>query len=179
MGFPVVMKVVSPQILHKSDVGGVVLHIDSEEKAKEAFWHLEKIAEGRDFQGAVLYPMLKGGREVILGLTRDPMFGPVVAFGLGGVYYGGVKRRRVPRRAGQRTAGNGDDPKHPVLPHFTGHTRRGAGGFSTHSQTRLPRFPSCRFLEPGIQEADLNPVFVFEDKILTADARILYAKKEG
>ncbi len=178
LGFPVVMKVVSPQILHKSDVGGVVLHIDSEEKAKEAFWHLEKIAEGRDFQGAVLYPMLKGGREVILGLTRDPMFGPVVAFGLGGVYTEALKDvvfRVAPVSVPQAMEMIQSIQSYRILQGIRGEAPADLDALAN----AIAAFSQLPFLEPGIQEADLNPVFVFEDKILTADARILYAKKEG
>ncbi len=86
LGYPVVMKVVSPEIVHKSDHGGVILDIDSDTAAGEAFDRIREAARGKDFRGVAMYPMLKGGREVLLGLSRDPQFGPVVVFGLGGIY---------------------------------------------------------------------------------------------
>ncbi|MEG2213125.1 MAG: acetate--CoA ligase family protein, partial [Clostridiales bacterium] len=86
LGWPLVIKVVSPQIIHKSDCGGVKFNINSPEQACAAFDQLEQIAAGKDFRGVIAYPMLRGSREVLLGLTRDRQFGPVVAFGMGGVY---------------------------------------------------------------------------------------------
>ena len=86
LGFPVCIKVVSRDIIHKSDVGGVKLNIRDEAMAKDAFFALEKICQGKAFSGVIIYPMLPKGDELIMGLTRDPQFGPVVAFGMGGVF---------------------------------------------------------------------------------------------
>ena len=89
LGFPVVMKVVSPDILHKTEAGGVVLNVRSTEEAEKAY---EKIVAGahayrRDAKvaGVEIQQMLAGGQEVIVGAVSDPSFGKVVAFGLGGV----------------------------------------------------------------------------------------------
>ena len=89
LGFPVVMKVVSPDILHKTEAGGVVLNVRSAKEAEQAY---EKIVAGarayrRDAKvaGVEIQQMLAGGQEVIVGATNDPSFGKVVAFGLGGV----------------------------------------------------------------------------------------------
>src|SRR5579863_46458 len=89
LGFPVVMKVISPDILHKTEAGGVVLNVRSADEAAQAY---EKIVAGahaykRDAKvaGVEIQQMLAGGQEVIVGATDDPSFGKVVAFGLGGV----------------------------------------------------------------------------------------------
>ena len=89
LGFPVVMKVVSPDIVHKTEAGGVVLNVRSAKEAEQAY---EKIVAGarahrRDAKvaGVEIQQMLAGGQEVIVGATNDPSFGKVVAFGLGGV----------------------------------------------------------------------------------------------
>ena len=86
LGYPVVMKIVSPDILHKSELGGVILDVRYPAAAEAAFDALQERAAGRDVRGVVVYPMLPGGWEVLLGLSRDPQVGPVLAFGLGGIY---------------------------------------------------------------------------------------------
>lgn len=85
--WPVAMKISSSDILHKSDVGGVVLDIESEEEALETFRSFQEIAEEEDaeFGGAVVQQQVDG-KYVLIGLKRDPQFGPVVAFGLGGIF---------------------------------------------------------------------------------------------
>ena len=80
------MKVVSPDILHKSDHGGVVLNITDDQAAATAFGKIQNAAGAVDFRGVVIYRMVRGAQEVLIGLTRDPQFGPVLAFGLGGIY---------------------------------------------------------------------------------------------
>jgi len=89
IGFPVVMKLRSPQVVHKSDVGGVRLNIRSEEEAAQIFDELQatlkKAKPDARFEGASVERMLSGGVETIIGMTREPAFGPIVLFGLGGV----------------------------------------------------------------------------------------------
>ena len=86
IGFPVVMKVVSPDILHKSEHGGVIVDIRDEAAARATFETNTARAAGADFRGVVIYPLIRGSQEVLVGLSRDPQFGPVIAFGLGGIY---------------------------------------------------------------------------------------------
>jgi acyl-CoA synthetase (NDP forming) len=89
LGFPVALKLVSEHITHKSDVGGVVLGLPDEGAAREAFATIERNLERRGqraaMEGVLVQPMIEGGIEVIVGITRDPSFGPLVMFGLGGV----------------------------------------------------------------------------------------------
>ena len=89
-GFPVVMKIVSPDILHKSEIGGVILDVASREAAETAYRDLLARAEAHApdarIDGVLVAPMVSGGVETILGVVRDPVFGPVVMFGLGGVF---------------------------------------------------------------------------------------------
>ncbi|WP_333656543.1 acetate--CoA ligase family protein [Dissulfurispira sp.] len=90
IGFPVVMKVSSPDILHKTDVGGVKLNINSEIAAEDAFVEITSNAKrfmpNALINGVMVYEMIKGGKEVILGLTYDRTFGHMIMFGLGGIY---------------------------------------------------------------------------------------------
>ncbi len=90
MGFPVVLKIVSPDLPHKTEVGGVVLGLASAEAVRAAATAMlagvrEKAPTAR-IEGLLVAPMVKGGVELILGTTRDPVFGPVVMAGLGGIF---------------------------------------------------------------------------------------------
>lgn len=89
-GYPLVMKVVSPQISHKSDVGGIKLSLQNAAEVKAAYQEMvesiPKKLPDASLKGVQLQPMLSGGKEVILGMVHDPTFGPMLMFGLGGIY---------------------------------------------------------------------------------------------
>jgi acetyltransferase len=90
LGFPLVLKIVSPDIIHKSDVGGVVLNLKSKKHVIEAFdlmmQNIRKKVPDASITGAYLERMCPAvGREIIIGMTRDPQFGPMIMFGLGGI----------------------------------------------------------------------------------------------
>jgi acetyltransferase len=90
IGFPVVMKIASPDILHKSDVGGIIVGVKNAAEARSAFATLIERAKAAKpnatIWGAQIQEMVTGAREVIIGMNRDPQFGPLVMFGLGGIY---------------------------------------------------------------------------------------------
>lgn len=90
IGYPLVMKVISPQISHKSDVGGIRLFLQNADEVKAAYREMmENIPKKRpdaSLEGVQLQQMLSDGKEVIIGMIRDPTFGPMLMFGLGGVY---------------------------------------------------------------------------------------------
>ncbi len=89
-GFPVAVKLRSTKITHKTDVGGVVLGLRSEDEVIRAFNEMRKSMEsagrGSEMEGVVVQKMLEGGQEVIVGMSQDPLFGPLIMVGLGGVY---------------------------------------------------------------------------------------------
>jgi acyl-CoA synthetase (NDP forming) len=88
LGFPVVAKIASTRAVHKTEIAGVRLHLASEPAVRAAYAELSAIATerlGGVFDGILIQPMVTGGTEVLVGLSQDPMFGPVVAFGLGGI----------------------------------------------------------------------------------------------
>jgi acyl-CoA synthetase (NDP forming) len=177
LGYPVVMKVVSPQILHKSDFGGVILNISDDGGALAAFAKLQEAAKGRDFRGVVIYPMLKGGREIILGLTRDVQFGPVVAFGLGGIYTE-VLKDIVLRVAPVDLRGAQEMIRsirtYPILKGIRGQEPADLDALAE----AIVNFSQLPFLYPDIEEADLNPVFVFLKGVLVGDVRLVRSNKE-
>jgi acetyltransferase len=90
MGFPVALKIVSPEILHKTDVGGVRLNLRDADAVAQGFSAIDnsvrRFFPHASIHGIAVQEMVVGGKEVILGMTRDPQFGPLLMFGLGGIY---------------------------------------------------------------------------------------------
>ncbi len=90
IGFPVVLKIVSPDISHKTDVGGVMLNLDSPQAVKEAFTEIMLKVRSKNPKAAIygvsVQEMVQGAKEVIVGFRRDPQFGPLLMFGMGGIY---------------------------------------------------------------------------------------------
>ncbi len=90
VGYPVAMKIVSPDIIHKSDVGGVKLNLVNAEAVRDAYdlmmLRISRKAPEAQLEGVYIERMAPRGREVILGMTRDPQFGPMLMFGLGGIF---------------------------------------------------------------------------------------------
>ena len=176
IGYPVVVKVVSPGIIHKSDKGGVALGLESESEVRATFRKMRDICEGGDFRGVVVYPMLKTGKEVIIGLTHDLTFGPVVVFGMGGVYtevLRDITFRVAPISEQQALDMIREIRMYPLL--------RGVRGESPTDERALARaiaaFSRLSSKYPDIWEADLNPVFLYGNGMLAADARILGRQK--
>ena len=95
IGYPVVMKIASPDILHKTDVGGVRLNIRSANDVRDSYdlmvYRAGRYVPGARIWGCQVQQMVNGGREILLGMSRDPQFGPLVAFGLGGIYVEALK----------------------------------------------------------------------------------------
>ena len=95
LGFPVVMKIASPDIVHKSDIGGVLLNVGSESEAHNGYALLMERARNAKpdakIEGVHIQQQIEGGQEVIVGVVRDPTFGPLVMFGSGGVEAEGLK----------------------------------------------------------------------------------------
>ena len=89
LGFPVVLKIWSPDILHKSDVGGVRIGLENEQEVKDSFdlmmYRIPKKRPEANILGVLVQEMCKSGKEVILGMNRDPHFGPLMMFGMGGI----------------------------------------------------------------------------------------------
>jgi acetyl coenzyme A synthetase (ADP forming)-like protein len=90
IGYPVAMKIASPDILHKTDIGGVRLNIQNDEEVRDYFdlliYRTMRYMAEAEIWGCLVQDMVSGGREVILGMNRDPQFGPLLMFGLGGIY---------------------------------------------------------------------------------------------
>jgi acyl-CoA synthetase (NDP forming) len=90
VGFPVVLKIASPDILHKSDIGGVKVGLENAQEVESTFLEMRgrarRLMPDARLLGVLVQEMVSGGKEVILGMTKDPQFGPMLMFGLGGIY---------------------------------------------------------------------------------------------
>ena len=176
LGYPTVMKVVSPEILHKSDVGGVIVGIRDAQAARKAFDGIEKSAQGKVFCGAVVYPMIKQAQEVLLGLSSDPQFGAVVAFGLGGIYT--EIWRDIVLRVAPVDPDEAMEMIHQIkaIKLLTGARGSAPCDLEALAQT-LSNFSQLPFLYPEISEVDLNPVFLLPKGLVVGDVRVI--KKQG
>jgi len=174
IGFPVVLKVVSPDILHKSDVGGVILNVGDEQAALSAFSELRHVAlsKRKDFQGVVIYPMIRDAQEVLLGLSRDPQFGPVVAFGLGGIYteiWRDIALRVAPVDRAEAECMIREIKSIRLLEGVRGQAPRDLDALADV----LVTFSQLPFRYPEVDEVDLNPVFLFSEGLVVGDVRVI------
>ena len=171
IGYPVVMKVVSAGIVHKSELGGVILGISGDDRAREGFVRLKRIG-GRGFVGVLVLPQIEGGVEVLVGSSRDPKFGPVIAVGLGGIY------TEVLRDVTFRICPIGEEEALRMIGELRAFDLlRGARGRPPADIRSLSRLiadlSQVMFRYPNIEEIDLNPVFALEEGALIGDARII------
>ena len=180
LGFPVVMKIVSPDIAHKTDAGGVVLGIDDEHAAGEAYdqimREIGRRAAGARIEGVVVARQADadGARETIVGVARDPLFGPLVMFGLGGIYAESL--RDVVFRIAPLMRSDARDMVAGI---------RGAALLDAiRGQPAVDRAPLedviLRVAKlavdfPEILELDVNPVLAFERSVVAVDCRVLLA----
>lgn len=173
VGYPAVMKIVSPQIIHKSEVGGVIVGIQGEEEARRAFRRLEAVGRGKQLRGVVIYPQLPKAQEVLLGCSRDPQFGAVVVLGMGGIYTEILKDialRIAPVSLEDAHAMIRELKAYPIL---SGARGQAACDLDALAET-VVNFSRLPFLYPDIQEIDLNPVFLFQKSLLVADVRVIH-----
>jgi len=172
IGYPVVMKVVAPDIVHKSEWGGVVLDIRDDEAALAAYERIRRAAADKDFRGVVIYPLIRGAQEVLVGLSRDPQFGPVVAFGLGGIYtevWHDISLRVAPVNRARAEAMIREIRAYPILEGVRGQKPCDLDALA-NLLVKLSHLP---FHYPEIAEIDLNPVFVFPDGLVIGDVRVI------
>src|SRR6201993_718794 len=175
IGFPVVMQIGSPQILHKPEAGGVVVGVASAEAAQEAFATIIANARRHDpkatIDGVQVQQMLTGGQEVIVGTVTDPAFGKLVAFGLGGILVEVLKD--ITFRLAPAT---NEDALSMLDGIAAAEILRGVRGAKPVSRSALSamieRVSSLIADFPEISELDLNPVFATDQGATAADVRI-------
>jgi len=176
IGFPVVMKIVSPQILHKTEAGGVVVGVKSTAAAEEAFNTI--VTNARRYQadaqidGVQVQQMLTGGQEVIIGAVTDPAFGKLVAFGLGGILVEVLKD--ITFRLAPATRDEALSMLDSVAAAEILRGVRGAAGVNREALATLIVNVSQLVADfPEISELDLNPVFATPKSATAADVRVV------
>jgi acyl-CoA synthetase (NDP forming) len=176
MGFPVVLKISSTDVIHKSDSGGVKLGLANAAQVGKAYNEIvssiKRAYPKAHTEGVSVQPMAPPGVEVIVGMSKDAQFGPVLMFGLGGILVEVLKDvsfRIVPVTIRDARAMIREIKGYPVLEGY-----RGQKPASIPALEKLIVKVS-QFVEknPQIRELDLNPIFAYPDKAVAVDARII------
>lgn len=179
MGFPVVLKIVSPDVLHKSDAGGVKLNLNSQAQVGKAYDDIISSVKQKNpaanVLGVAVQKMAAPGTEVIIGMSKDPQFGPVIMFGLGGIFVEIMKDvafRIVPLTPRDAREMIHDIKGFPLLEGY-----RGQEPVSLrHLEEILLKVSEFADRHPEVKELDLNPVFAYKDGAIAVDARIILEK---
>jgi len=176
MGFPVVLKISSPDVIHKSDAGGVKLGLANATQVGKAYSEIvssiKQAYPEAEIHGLSVQRMAGPGVEVIIGMSKDPQFGPVLMFGLGGILVEVLKDvsfRIVP--VSERDARDmiREIKGYPILEGY-----RGQKPVSIAALEKLiVRVSQFAENNPHIAELDLNPVFAYPDKAIAVDARVV------
>ncbi len=176
MGFPVVLKVVSPDVLHKTDAGGVKLDLKSEKAVGKAFDDIMAAMKKNEpkarIDGVAVQTMARPGVEVIIGMSKDPQFGPVLMFGLGGILVEVLKDvsfRIVPLVERDAREMIREIKGYPVLQGYRGQQPANVGILEDY----LLKVSSLVDKSPEIKELDINPVFAYKDGAVAVDARVI------
>ncbi|MCD1294225.1 acetyl-CoA synthetase [Methanocella sp. CWC-04] len=173
IGFPVAMKVLSQKISHKSDLGLVRLDISSSEGVRDAYEHILSKAKSID-PGArvVVETMAPDGTEVIVGAKRDPQFGPVILFGLGGIFvevFKDVSLRVAPVNKKMAMNMIGGIKGYVILKGY-----RGKNGVDIDALADIiVKVSDLMMSRKDVQELDANPVIAYEKGAVAVDARVL------
>jgi acyl-CoA synthetase (NDP forming) len=176
IGFPVVLKIASPDITHKTDAGGVKVGLKNKAEVKKAYAEImasvrPKYPEAK-IEGVTVQAVARPGTEIIIGVFKDPQFGPVIMFGLGGIFVEVLKDvafRIIP--IVRRDAAE-------MIKEIKGYSL--LNGYRGHEPAHIPTLEDILlkvsdFVEknPGIKEIDLNPIFAYKDSAIAVDARIV------
>ncbi len=176
LGFPVVLKIASPDIIHKNDAGGVKLGLKTANQAGKAYHEIlsatrQKYPQAR-IHGVSVQRMARPGVEVIIGMSKDAQFGPVLMFGLGGIWV------EVLKDVAFRIAPLARRDAREMITEIKGYPLlTGYRGQEPVDMAKLEDFllKVSRFVElnPEVKELDLNPVFAYKDDAVAVDARVI------
>lgn len=176
IGFPVVLKIVSPDIIHKSDVGGVMLNLKDKKEVKAAYRQIiknvKKHREDAKIVGVIVQEMAPPSTEVIVGAIKDPQFGPALMFGLGGVFVEVLKDvtfKIAPITEAEAREMLTEIKAYPLLRGY-----RNMPSADTEAIIKILLNTSRLVTEHvEIKELDLNPIIVYTKGAKTVDARII------
>jgi len=176
LGYPLAMKIVSPDIIHKSDIAGVKLNLSSRQEIQAGFEEIignaVKVIAVDQIRGVLLSPMAPEGQECIIGMIRDQQFGPVIMFGLGGIFVEVLKD--VTFRVAPLVREDIDDMicgirGYRLLDGIRGEKRKDVNAI----KETLKRISEIAIDNPEIREIDLNPVIIHEKGISIVDSRVI------
>jgi acyl-CoA synthetase (NDP forming) len=171
LGFPVVLKVHAQKIFHKSEIGGVKTNIKNREEFEKSWEEIEKSIRGRNIEGMLVQEM-RSGNEIALGMKRDSQFGPVLMFGLGGIFIEIIKDVSL------RVAPIDKEEALQMIKEIKGiKILEGARGKKKADLEKiaemLVNLSNLSMKEERIQSIDFNPVMVDGSKVCIADFRII------
>lgn len=176
MDNPVVLKVVSPQVIHKSDIGGVRVNLQGGEAVGRGYDRLVsdvmRATDAAEIRGVLVMPMAKPGNEWIIGMVRDAQFGPTIMFGMGGVFvelYKDVSFRIAPFDEDVALDMIEEIKGYRVLQGLRGEAQKDIASLAK----LLAQVSQLAARYPQIEEIDLNPIRVYENGYSILDARIL------
>ena len=176
IGYPLAMKVVSPDIIHKSDAGGIQLGLKDEKDLKKGFDEIvknaKKVTTKERVLGTLISPMVPKGQECIIGMIKDRQFGPVIMFGLGGIFV------EVLKDVSFRVAPIGEEDINEMIEDIKGYKiLTGIRGEKPKDiraiKDILSKLSQIAIDNPEIEEIDLNPVIVHEKGASIVDSRVI------
>lgn len=181
LGFPVALKIASADILHKSDAGGVKLGLENAKDVGQAYEDIMAAAKQKHpkakILGVVVQKMARPGVEVIIGMSKDDQFGPVLMFGLGGILVEVLKDvsfRLVPLAKRDAAEMVREIKGYPLLEGY-----RGQEAVSiSYLENLLLKVSDFVEKNPEVKELDLNPIFAYSDGALAVDARVILEKSK-
>ena len=175
-GYPVVLKVSSVDITHKSDAGGVKVNLKNKTEVENAFNAImlscKAAVPTANIEGVSVQSMAKPGIEIIIGVIKDPSFGPVIMFGLGGVFVEILKDvsfRIVPIEKSDAEEMINEIKGKKLLEGYRGQERADIA----YLQQILLKLSDLVNATPEIKEIDMNPVFAYKDGAVVVDARVI------
>lgn len=176
IGYPIVLKIVSPQVLHKSDAGGVLINIKDEKGLREGYntilKNVKKHVPDAEITGILVQEMAPTGTEVIVGSTNDPTFGPTIMFGLGGIFVEILKD--VSFRLAPITRTDAEEMVKEIKAYKILEGARGMPRADQETIVGILLATSNMLMEcPEIKELDMNPVLVYEKGARIVDARVI------
>ena len=176
INFPIVMKIVSPDIIHKTDAGGVKVGIKDEKEAKAAYqdiiYKVKKYKKEAKISGVIAYSMIPQETEIIIGMMKDPCFGPTIMFGLGGIFVEILKDisfRILPLEERDAEEMISEIKGYQILKGIRGEEPKDIEAI----KNLLLKISQLTLENPEIKEIDLNPVFVFNQGLQVVDARMI------
>lgn len=179
IGYPVVLKVVSSEILHKSDIGGVMLGVNADSVLEQSYAKLvqnvKKAAPQITTPNVLIQKMMPATTELVLGGVRDKLFGPAIMFGIGGIYVEVLKR--VGFRLAPLSVYEAKNLIHEILPPALIAGARGRKPMNVESIAKALVSLGRLFQEqPRVEQVDLNPFLPYDDGCVAVDARIILSR---